>query len=211
MKPTKSNKKLDSSDLKKSLPGGQIPDTERKNIENSNEKLLFDITRAKLEWEKTFDNVNELIILVDMDLNIIRCNRSFSEFAQIPIRELIGKKFNEFLSTDSHHLANEITEGRTEIRTKSGRWLYLSFNPIVNDEGKLIHSVLIGSDITDVKNIQQKLMESESELKKRVKELEKFYDIAVGRELRIKQLKNEIRKLDNEVAQYKSVLKNTQD
>lgn len=34
-------------------------------------------------------------------------------------------------------------------------------------------------------------MKSERELKKRLKELEEFYDMAVGRELRMKKLKKE--------------------
>ncbi len=41
------------------------------------------------------------------------------------------------------------------------------------------------------------------ELTKRVKELEEFYDIAVGRELRMVELKKEIAKLEKEFKKYK--------
>jgi PAS domain S-box-containing protein len=174
--------------------------SERKKIEESNKTLLLDITRAKREWEMTFDNAIELIILVDSELNITRCNRSFSEFTQKPIRELIGRRLNEFLTTDPGNIESKITNGKTEIMTGNGRWLYLSFNPIFGEEGELLHSILIGTDITDIKNIQQKLVRSEDELRKKVQELEKFYQLGIGRELRIKKLKNEVIKLNTKLS-----------
>jgi len=53
---------------------------------------------------------------------------------------------------------------------------------------------------------EQALKKSEMELKKRVKELEEFYDIAVGRELRMKELKEEIESLKEELKKYKKPL-----
>jgi DNA-binding NtrC family response regulator len=41
-------------------------------------------------------------------------------------------------------------------------------------------------------NMQEKLLMREKELQKKIKELEEFYDIAVGRELRMVELKKEI-------------------
>lgn len=43
----------------------------------------------------------------------------------------------------------------------------------------------------------------QEELKRRSKELEEFYDIAVGRELRVKQLTEEIEQLKEELERYK--------
>jgi PAS domain S-box-containing protein len=49
-------------------------------------------------------------------------------------------------------------------------------------------SIVSLTDITEGKKL-------EKELKKRVKELEDFYDIAIGRELKMKELKGEIERL----------------
>jgi PAS domain S-box-containing protein len=46
---------------------------------------------------------------------------------------------------------------------------------------------------------EETLRKNEAELKKRVKELEEFYDVAVGRELRMKELKDEIESLKEEL------------
>ena len=52
--------------------------------------------------------------------------------------------------------------------------------------------------------IQEELQKREKELKKKVKELEEFYDMAVGRELRMKELKEEIEELREELKKYKT-------
>jgi hypothetical protein len=45
---------------------------------------------------------------------------------------------------------------------------------------------------------------TEEEVQKKVKELEKFYDMAVGRELRMVELKEEIKRLESELKRYKN-------
>ncbi|MEW6602187.1 MAG: response regulator [Nitrospirota bacterium] len=51
--------------------------------------------------------------------------------------------------------------------------------------------------------MQEELLMREKELRRRVKELEEFYDIAVGRELRMVELKKEIDSLKKELEEYK--------
>jgi hypothetical protein len=46
-------------------------------------------------------------------------------------------------------------------------------------------------------------MEYQEELKKRVKELEEFYDMALTRELKMIELKEEIESLKEELGKYK--------
>ncbi len=43
---------------------------------------------------------------------------------------------------------------------------------------------------------------SEEQLKIKIKDLEKFYDMAVGRELRMKELKKEIKRLNSALSNY---------
>jgi DNA-binding NtrC family response regulator len=51
-------------------------------------------------------------------------------------------------------------------------------------------------------NMQEELFVREKELQKRIKELEEFYAIAVGRELRMVELKKEINILKEELGKY---------
>jgi PAS domain S-box-containing protein len=61
------------------------------------------------------------------------------------------------------------------------------------------------TDITERKRAEDALLKNDEEVKKRVKELEEFYDMAVGRELRIRELKEEIESLKDELSRYKKV------
>jgi len=55
------------------------------------------------------------------------------------------------------------------------------------------------------KRAEEALRNNEEELKKRVQELEKFYDMAVGRELKMIELKEEIERLKEELKKYKGL------
>jgi len=68
--------------------------------------------------------------------------------------------------------------------------------PILDDDGNVVQMLEYLLDITESK-------QAERELSERVEELERFYDMAVGRELKMKELKREIAKLKNELAMYK--------
>lgn len=79
----------------------------------------------------------------------------------------------------------------------------LTSNIIRSDKGIPVGIVTVCEDITERKRIEEALKKSEKELKKRVKELEEFYEIAVGRELKMKELKEEIEELKKELRKYK--------
>ena len=49
---------------------------------------------------------------------------------------------------------------------------------------------------------------AEEEIKKRIKELEEFYDMAVGRELRMKELKEQMEEMKEEMEKLKKELEN---
>jgi C4-dicarboxylate-specific signal transduction histidine kinase len=51
------------------------------------------------------------------------------------------------------------------------------------------------AEIAERKRAEEEMKKLEKALQKRVKELEEFYDMAIGRELRMKELKEEIESL----------------
>jgi PAS domain S-box-containing protein len=184
--------------------------TERKQAEEKLNHLLEILRKAKEEWEMTFDNVMELIVIIDKDLRIIRCNKSFAEFAGMPINELTGKKCYDFFSCDYKQIGNcrvrsqtEEIARKNEIKTESGRWFYESNCPILDEKRNFLYSVVVATDITELKTSQQGFIQAQEELKNRIKELEDFYDMAVGREMRMIELKNEIEDLKAELSKHK--------
>lgn len=72
-----------------------------------------------------------------------------------------------------------------------------------DEKGNLIGYFLAFTDITDFKmlqeNLEEKVKERTKELQKRVRELEKFHELTVGRELKMIELKKEIKNLKEEL------------
>lgn len=173
--------------------------TERTRSEKRIHHLLATLTKAKEEWEKTFDSVTEQIILVDRHLNIIRSNKSFAKAMRSSVHELIGRKCDEFMLCDQAWLSgiknNKEQSNRTEVRTYDGHWLYVSTLPIYDKNNNFLYSIITATDITELKKTQKNLTESKQELNERVSELENFYDMAVNRELKMIKLKEKVKKL----------------
>jgi len=183
--------------------------THRKMIEQAHQDLLKSVTRAKLEWEATFDTVSELIVLVDKDLNIKRCNQSFADYVGLSAGEIIQMRFFDcFKLKDSQEvdhnymlIQNEKLLTREEVLSSDNHWFYISHRPIKDKDGTYMYTVLIATDITNLKSTQNRLLESEKELKMKVNDLEKFYEMAVGREVKMKKLKREINSLRSDLSQ----------
>jgi PAS domain-containing protein len=185
----------------------------RKKIEDEHNKLLIAITKAKMEWEMTFDSALEFIILIDNELKITRCNKSFSEYVNKPVNLIIGHHCYDFFRCPASKLedckqrmtSSQELPAKSELETETGRWLYISHRPIQDDKEKQLKSVIIATDVTELKYAQQRIKESEKELKMKVDDLEKFYEMAIGRELRMKELKKEIRRLNKQLGNYEEI------
>lgn len=185
--------------------------TERKKTEEKLNLLFDEVTRAKKEWELTFDSVAETIALIDKEFNIIRCNKSCADFCGMPLNTVPGHKFYDLFPLSPEDLEyfkckiqkEESTEW-IEVKIETGRWFYVCSRPITDKNGAFLYSAIIATDITGLKDAQERIRESEEVLKGRVKELEKFYEMAVGRELRMKELKEEISKLRAELLEYRT-------
>jgi PAS domain S-box-containing protein len=89
--------------------------------------------------------------------------------------------------------------------TKDGRGIICQWSntPLKKADGTVVGVLSMLQDITKRKQAEDALHKSEEDLKKRVKELEEFYQMAVGRELKMIELKKEIESLKEELSKYK--------
>jgi PAS domain S-box-containing protein len=126
--------------------------------------------------------------------------------------EIIGKRPFEFMPPDEAErvgrIFHSIKESRSPINAlenvnlhKDGRRVILETSgvPFFDSGGHLRGYRGIDRDVSGRKHSEEVLQGKERELQKRLKELQSFYDIAVGRELRMIQLKKEIDNLKREL------------
>jgi PAS domain S-box-containing protein len=153
--------------------------------------------------------IPDLIWLKDAEGVYLVCNPMFERFFGAREADIIGKTDYDFVDRDladffREHDRKAMTAGKP---SSNEEWITFADDghralldtiktPMFDTEGKLIGVLGIGRDITGRKQAEQELHE-------RMAELEKFYEMAVGRELKMKELKKEMEHLKNELSTYR--------
>jgi PAS domain S-box-containing protein len=125
-----------------------------------------EITRAKMEWEQTFNTVPDMIAILDSSNKILRANKSMAKYLNLSRDELVGKNF--YLLVHGKENPDEITspesiaaycDGQSvEIYEEHPNDHYLvSISPLHDDRGNYIGSVRVAHNITELKEVQNEL------------------------------------------------------
>lgn len=127
------------------------------------------ITKAKQEWECTFDAIPDLIMILDSRYRIIRANRAVADKLRIPITEIPGKVCYQIIhKTDAPPgycpLIRLLKDGQehsaeAHLDLLGGDYL-ITTTPIQNREGYSIGAVHVARDITGLKKMENELRES---------------------------------------------------
>jgi PAS domain S-box-containing protein len=129
--------------------------TERKRME---EMLL----KAAHEWRTTFDAISDVVCLINLDREIIRCNKAMTKLMKLPFTDIIEHSCCELI-----HGTRDPIEGcpfelmlktrRTEsiLLQRGDRWFNISVDPLLDEVNNPIGGVHIITDITKGKEIDQ--------------------------------------------------------
>jgi PAS domain S-box-containing protein len=122
------------------------------------------------QWQKTFDAISDGVCLVDRSGYVQRCNRAFCQLLQRPFADVIGLPFVGLLgpALGDHALPirdlADLTESAVVQSQHGGRWLRVAADPVLDDQGHLTGAVLIVSDITQEKLLEEAMRRSNEEL-----------------------------------------------
>ncbi len=149
--------------------------TERKRIEAGLERQQKleeqETVRKKLEyaygeWINALDAVNDPIFLHDKEFRILRCNKAYQHWADIPFKQIIGQPYYEIFPIthapmscclQSHKNEEEILIGDTIFRSRS-------FG-VNDDQGAYLYSVHILENVTERTKLEKTLRDSEARLR----------------------------------------------
>jgi PAS domain S-box-containing protein len=172
------------------------------------------LIKEKAFTESALNTLSDIFFVFDMSGRFLRWNRAGNTILGYTDEEISAMRPTDFFSGEDVQRVIEaiqkvIQEGNAEIEasfiTKDKRKIpYEVVGSLLKDpDGNYIGICGVGRDITDRKKFEEELRKREEELKNRVKELEDFYEMGVGRELRMIELKKEIESLKEELAKYK--------
>ena len=156
------------------------------------------------------ENSSDMIYSVDTNGSIVFTNRQGYKIAgYLKKEELIGRHIKDIYDSETW---DEIEKGFEKIKQEGA--LFIDNVKIIKKDGKRLdaetHLLAIydsKGDLAGVRLIVRDVTEKKrlnEELKQKIKELEEFYNMAVGRELKMIELKDEIETLKKELQQYKT-------
>jgi PAS domain S-box-containing protein len=153
-------------------------------------------------YKKLFEAAEDGIFTLDLQGRFTLGNRKAEEICGYKREEMIGKHFVSLLASKIEVVRMlktfkdiVISKGgtykfETRLKNKKGKLVPIEIKGSVLKEGKRPIAVFgIARDISERKK-------AEEELKARNEELEKFQGIAIGREVRMVELKNKIKELE---------------
>ncbi|MCK5193994.1 MAG: transporter substrate-binding domain-containing protein, partial [Desulfobulbaceae bacterium] len=131
----------------------------RKQI-NERKKIEQALLQSKEEWEKTFNAITDIVTLQDLDMKIVKVNKTGCDTLGLPCENIIGKHCYE-LFHGSHEPCPGcpllVTQETFEPYTKEMRHeklvktFLVSAAPVVDDQGNLTHISHVAKDITEKK------------------------------------------------------------
>jgi PAS domain S-box-containing protein len=182
-----------------------------RNVRVSTIKDISRQKKSEKELEQSsfyLDNVNDTIIVLNEKKEVTKVNKEFSLLWGYSPEEVIGEPvFPLFPDNEMEKHMTEMKQAvsskepgnfETVALTKSKKKVPLSIrgSAIFDEHGEIEGFIGVFRDITEYKRVEQ-------ELKDRVNELENFYNLAVNRELRMKELKQKVEQLEYELMQYR--------
>jgi PAS domain S-box-containing protein len=120
------------------------------------------------EWRETFDAISDQVALVSKEGKIIRCNKATQKLLDMPFSWVIERACCDLLhdhgadlSRCPLHIASLSLKSATVDMQRGTRWYRVTVDPILGDQGRPTAWVHIMSDITDRKDLQDKLNQSQ--------------------------------------------------
>jgi PAS domain S-box-containing protein len=168
-----------------------------------------EIRASEERFKIIFDNANDGILLADKESKIFH-------FANVAICRMLGYSQEEIknMGVMDIHPEKDIPYVIEQFEKQSRKEIEVAQDlPVKRKDGSVFYADVnaVGVEISGKRYVLgifrniTKRKQDEKEIKKRVKELEDFYDMSVGRELKMIELKNQIKELKDKLAKYEKI------
>jgi two-component system, cell cycle sensor histidine kinase and response regulator CckA len=132
------------------------------------EALAISRQKAIQQWQTTFDSVRDVIWLLDKEHRILQSNRAAERILQCDSGTILGRRSWEVVPGTSEPIPNcPIRRAQASLRREStelqvgSRWLEITVDPILDQAGAYAGAVHIVSDVTQRRQADAALRESE--------------------------------------------------
>ncbi|HTG01763.1 MAG TPA: PAS domain S-box protein [Nitrospirota bacterium] len=135
-------------------------------------RLFRFVDAGKREWELTMDCIQDMVILMDAQGAVRRCNRTFKDFVGKTYDEVLGRDCRALLADRSLTLPEAFVGDVNASNASGSRWFRISVYPLRDNSGSITSgSVMTIHDLTQIKRVTQKLEQTNAEIEKAYTEL----------------------------------------
>jgi len=184
-------------------------------------QALNDTSEELEELERYIDELSSFLPLPFCIINpsgvILNINQAFSDLTSYNDLEIVGESASRLFQDkkEAEEMEKKILQGglikgqAIVLLTKSKKPIDVGVSGSLrkDKEGNIIGYFLAFSDITELKKLQKdlekKVEERTKQLKEKIDEMERFNRLAVGREIKMVELKQEIENLRNQLGKMK--------
>jgi PAS domain S-box-containing protein len=157
------------------------------------------LVESEEKYRDLYNNAPDMYFSISADGTIIECNNTAVKILGYKKEDIAGKSVTLLSTTPPEEIERrlallkkmgKLTNLEAQWKTKNGELIDVILNMIAfyDKDGNLVSVGAIARDVTEKKAIER-------EMKKKVKELEDFYNMALDREMKMIELKKEIETL----------------
>ncbi len=121
-----------------------------------------------IELDTIIESSNDGLFICDGQGMVLRCNPASERLTGIVAKEVEGRNIIELVQQGAidRSVTLEVIKKRKKVsliqKTKTGKQLFLTGNPVFDKHGALFRVVVNERDITEIKNLQQQLEEKQA-------------------------------------------------
>lgn len=187
-------------------------ETSKEELQSVNEELttvntelkekVDEVSKANADLENLMGSTDIGTIFLDRDLRVKLYTPHVADLFNIipgdlgrPIDHITHRLTRDDFASDARKVLKDLKTVEREVDSDNGRSFLVRFSPYRAADDRINGVVIAFIDITDRKRTQNVLDKTHRDLKKHAGELERFNKAAVGREVRMIDLKREINDL----------------
>lgn len=137
-------------------------------------KVENELRESKKEWKEIFQAIGNPTFIIDPHYNILKANRAALKATKISEDEIVGQKCHHIFHKSPKPLvgcpmcslieSNQVETAEIEMETLQGSFL-VSSTPVFDDNENLAKVIHMSTDITDLKEAEKSVRESEKKFR----------------------------------------------